>query len=78
MSLTSPIKIDIPGVGSIESNDLYLKDEADKVIAELEESHKMEVEQLLLEIVELKKKLTAAQQAQPDVWAQTDGGVRWT
>ena len=31
----------------------YLKSEADKVIADLEESHKMEVEQLLMEIVEL-------------------------
>ena len=35
----------------------YLKSEADKAIAELEESHKMEVEQLLLEIVELKKEI---------------------
>ena len=33
---------------------VYLKSEADKVIADLEESHKMEVEQLLMEIVELK------------------------
>ena len=33
---------------------VYLKREADKVIADLEESHKMEVEQLLMEIVELK------------------------
>ena len=32
--LTSPIRIDIPGVGSIESADLYLKSEADNVIAE--------------------------------------------
>lgn len=31
--LTTPIRIDIPGVGSIESADLYLKYEADKVIA---------------------------------------------
>lgn len=36
-------------------NDYYLKSEANKVIEELEESHKMEVEQLLMEIVELKK-----------------------
>lgn len=34
----------------------YRKSEADKVIEELEESHKMEVEQLLMEIVELKTK----------------------
>ena len=35
----------------------YPKAEADKVIADLEESHKMEVEQLLMEIVELKKQV---------------------
>ena len=35
---------------------IYLKSEADKVIAELEESHKMEVDQLLIEIAELKDK----------------------
>lgn len=33
---------------------VYLKSETDKVIADLEESHKMEVGQLLIEIVELK------------------------
>lgn len=33
----------------------YLKSEADKVIEDLEESHKMEVEQLLMEIVKLKE-----------------------
>ena len=33
----------------------YLKFEADKVIADLEESHKMEVGQLLMEIAELKE-----------------------
>ncbi|MDY6387802.1 MAG: hypothetical protein SPL21_10045 [Fibrobacter sp.] len=38
--LTTPIKIDIPGIGSIESADLYLKFEADKVITELEETLK--------------------------------------
>ena len=35
---------------------VYKESEADKVIADLEESHKMEVEQLLMEIVELKDK----------------------
>lgn len=35
--LTTPIKIEIPGIGTIESADLYLKSEADKVIAELKE-----------------------------------------
>lgn len=33
----------------------YLKSEADAYIAELEEKHKMEVEQLLIEIAELKE-----------------------
>ena len=36
-----------------EYDEFYLKYEADKVIADLEESHKMEVEQLLIEIAEL-------------------------
>jgi hypothetical protein len=36
-----------------ERSQVYLKSEADKVIADLEESHKMEVEQLLIEIAEL-------------------------
>ena len=33
--LTTPINIEIPGIGTIESADFYLKSEADKVIAEL-------------------------------------------
>lgn len=53
--LTTPIKIEIPGIGTIESADLYLKSEVDKVIADLKESHKKEVEQLLIEIVKLKE-----------------------
>lgn len=36
-------------------NEVYLKSEADKVIEDLEESHKKEVEQLLMEIVKLKE-----------------------
>ena len=40
-----------------EYTEFYIKSEADKVIAELEESHKKEVGQLLMEIAELKKKL---------------------
>ena len=39
---------------------VYLKSEVDKVIADLEESHKMEVEQLLMEIVGLKKLVETA------------------
>ena len=38
----------------------YEEKEADKVIAELEESHKMEVEQLLIQIVGLKKLVETA------------------
>ena len=36
-------------------NEYYLKSEADKVIADLEESHKKEVSQLLMEIEKLKE-----------------------
>ena len=38
----------------------YLKSEADKVIADLEESHKKEVGQLLMEIAGLKKLVETA------------------
>ena len=38
-----------------EECEAYKKSEADKVIADLEESHKKEVGQLLIEIAELKK-----------------------
>ena len=41
---------------STEMRPYYLKSEADKVIANLEESNKMEVEQLLMEVVRLKEK----------------------
>ena len=40
----------------LDDNLFYLKSEVDKEIAELEESHKKEVGQLLMEIVELKDK----------------------
>lgn len=39
----------------LDDNLFYLKSEADNVIAELEESHKKEVEQLLIEIAKLKE-----------------------
>ncbi len=39
---------------------VYLKSEADAMIADLEENHKMEVEQLLIEIAELKKLVETA------------------
>ena len=45
---------------NIEGKEVYLKSEVDKVIADLEESHKMEVEQLLMEIVGLKKLVETA------------------
>ena len=50
----------IPVYGSIADAQVYLKSEADKVIADLEESHKKEVEQLLIEIEELKHSLELA------------------
>ena len=44
----------------IQVTRVYIKAEADKVIADLEESHKKEVEQLLMEIVGLKKLVETA------------------
>lgn len=41
--------------GKIQVTRVYIKSEADKVIADLEEGNKMEVEQLLMEIAKLKK-----------------------
>ena len=34
---TTPVKIEIPGIGTIESKDLLLKVEVEEVIAELEQ-----------------------------------------
>ena len=51
----------IKGLTLGDFHDVYLKSEADKVIADLEESHKKEVGQLLIEIAELK-----AQKAQAE------------
>ena len=47
--------------GKIQATRVYIKSEADKVIADLEESHKMEVEQLLMAIVGLKKLVETAE-----------------
>ena len=51
--------IETMGLDEARSEDMqyavYLKREADKVIADLEESHKKEVGQLLMEIAELKE-----------------------
>ena len=43
--------------GTTVTLQMYPKAETDKVISELEESHKMEVEQLLMEIVKQKKQV---------------------
>lgn len=55
-----------------EYAEFYLKSEADKVFADLEESHKMEVEQLLMEIVELKQKINESQ-TELELWR--DGSI---
>lgn len=46
--------------GRIQVTRVYIKAEADKVIADLEESHKKEVEQLLMEIAGLEKLVETA------------------
>lgn len=51
--LTTPVKIDIPGLGSIESPDLYLKCEVDKLLAEKDKK-----------IAELQAKVTLASLAE--------------
>ena len=46
--------------GKIQATRVYIKSEADKVIADLEESHKKEVEQLLMKIAGLEKLVETA------------------
>ena len=46
--------------GRIQVTRVYIKAEADKVIADLEESHKKEVGQLLMKIAELEKLVETA------------------
>ena len=48
-------RLELAEDGKIDCTRVYIKADVDKVIADLEESHKMEVEQLLMEIVGLKK-----------------------
>ena len=48
-------RLELAQDGKIDCTRVYIKSEADKVIADLEESHKKEVGQLLMEIVELKE-----------------------
>ena len=60
MSELKSVYIDRTGDWCRSENDtgkFYLKSEADKVIAELEESHKKEVGQLLIEIAEQKSEI---------------------
>ena len=54
-ALTSPEFISVVEFGT--NDEVYLKSEADAYIAELEEKHKMEVEQLLIEMQGLKKQV---------------------
>lgn len=49
-------RLELAEDGKIDCTRVYIKADVDKVIADLEESHKMEVEQLLMEIVGLKEK----------------------
>lgn len=46
--------------GELHFSHVYLKSEADKFIADLEESHRKEVEQLLMEISGLEKLVETA------------------
>lgn len=54
----------------LDDNQFYLKSDVDKAIADLEENHKMEVEQLLMEIAGLKKLVETA-----DKLLKPKGGV---
>lgn len=54
-------KIDDGTCDPVPCIEVYPKSEADKLLAELEELHKMEVEQLLMEIVGLKKQVALLQ-----------------
>lgn len=69
-----------PGQLSNEMRPYYLKSEADKFIADLEESHKMEVEQLLMEVVRLKDRVrdyVVLIQDYQQKLAETEESLRW-
>ena len=51
--------VDCDGITG-SAHEVYSKSEVDKVIADLEESHKMEVGQLLMKIAELEKLVETA------------------
>lgn len=48
-------RIELAEDGKIDCTRVYIKEDVDKVIADLEESHKKEVEQLLMKIAGLEK-----------------------
>lgn len=52
--------LNVQQMGCYDNALVYFKSEADKVIADLEESHKMEVEQLLMKIAGLEKLVETA------------------
>lgn len=53
-------RLELAEDGKIDCTRVYIKSEADKFIADLEESHKKEVEQLLMKISGLKKLVETA------------------
>lgn len=53
-------RLELAEDGRIDCTRVYIKQDVDKFISDLEESHKMEVEQLLMEIVGLKKLVETA------------------
>ena len=69
-------KIDDVTCDPVPCVEVYLKSEADKVIAELEESHKMEVEQLFIEIAELQKQVHDYAQGLYVIQARADKEAR--
>lgn len=53
-------RLELAEDGKIDCTRVYIKQDVDKVIADLEESHKKEVEQLLMKIAGLEKLVETA------------------
>ena len=53
-------RLELAEDGQIDCTRVYIKQDVDKVIADLEESHKKEVEQLLMKIAGLEKLVETA------------------
>lgn len=53
-------RLELAEDGEIDCTRVYIKEDVDKVFADLEESHKMEVEQLLMKIAGLEKLVETA------------------